>query len=106
MRADELEIKNLSVVLAYFSLFSGLDINSNKSFVSYIGRNNVVNERFEASFGCKAEKLPIIYLEYQLGSKSLAEVTDKVLFRMQLHICTLGRKKVLSNSATVICSDV
>lgn len=105
MRADELEIKSQrSIGLLQFVQW--LRYQFQQVIVSYIGRNNVVSERFEASFGCKAEKLPIVYLGYQLGLKSPAEVTDKVLFRMQLHICTLGRKKVLSNSPTVICSNV
>lgn len=96
----------LKVLLYYFKLASGLNINFAKSSLIYLGREQAMNKGLSEILNCKLQCLPIKYLGLPLGVRGpskedwlgLIEKVDKKLASWKGNLLSLGGRLTLVNA--------
>lgn len=62
-----MQLLNLKILLAHFTLFTNLNTIFNKRTLSIVGGNQQQSQQLSVAFGCKNQQLPIDYLSFKLS---------------------------------------
>ncbi|XP_026445476.1 uncharacterized protein LOC113346118 [Papaver somniferum] len=91
------EVRKLLIILLLFEVLTGLKLNSEKSSITSIGADDIVQE-----LGCKLDFLPITYLGMPIGAGRRSVVIWEVVIQKMQRKLAPWKRKYLNKAGRVV----